>query len=181
MWSGMASSEIPNRMHEDKTPKTTLMVVIAVVAVLVIISASALLILTANSPEEDTGIRGPISILTNDDFIPENGVKSGSGTESDPFIIDGWTITLSKNGDWGYGAYVGWTTAHFVIRNLTVTKASMDTFEPDSSTGILMHGTSNGTVSGCRISNMSEGIEIIQANNLSILANTISDCYFGIQ
>ena len=34
----------------------------------------------------------PIYIDGNADFTPANGVKSGSGTQSDPYLIEGWDI-----------------------------------------------------------------------------------------
>jgi hypothetical protein len=45
----------------------------------------------------------------------------GSGTESDPFIIENYTI---EGTDEGYCIYIGNTTNHFVIRNCTVSNAS---------------------------------------------------------
>ena len=39
--------------------------------------------------------RAPILIVGNDNFTPANGVTSGSGTESDPYIIENWDINAA--------------------------------------------------------------------------------------
>src|SRR5439155_1003481 len=39
----------------------------------------------------------PIVINGNSDFNPSNGVTGGSGTASDPYMIQGWNISSSKN------------------------------------------------------------------------------------
>lgn len=60
--------------------------------------------------------RGPIEIESDADFTPANGVRSGSGTEADPFVISGWRIV----GTGKYGVEVKHTTAHFEIREVLV-------------------------------------------------------------
>jgi len=55
----------------------------------------------------------PIMILSDDDFTPENGVRSGSGTADDPYIISGWEIHATD--DKPYGIMVAGTTAYFKI------------------------------------------------------------------
>ncbi|MDI6917068.1 MAG: hypothetical protein QMC80_04655, partial [Thermoplasmatales archaeon] len=42
------------------------------------------------------GSHNPIRIWSNSDFTSENGVSSGSGTEADPYIIEGWDIDASQ-------------------------------------------------------------------------------------
>lgn len=153
------------------------------VIVLIIASASMYLVLINDSSESDSSVHGPIVVMTDSAFTAANGVTSGSGIESDPFIISGWTIELrdvTNTGSWGSGIYIGWTTAHFVIKNITITKPHMNITNPDSSTGILVWGPSNGTIVGCDISNMNEGIEIKEAHNLTIMDNTIRRCNYGI-
>ncbi len=58
----------------------------------------------------------PISIDGNDNFTASNGVTAGTGTPSDPYIIEGWIIdATSSNGIW-----IRNTDAHVVIRKLTI-------------------------------------------------------------
>lgn len=45
--------------------------------------------------------RGSVTIAHDDDFIPQNGVRGGSGTARDPFVISGWqmsSLTLRDTG-----------------------------------------------------------------------------------
>ncbi|MEN3009655.1 MAG: hypothetical protein ABDI20_01510 [Candidatus Bipolaricaulaceae bacterium] len=38
--------------------------------------------------------RGPIVILSDQDFTAENGVVAGTGTPTDPYLLVGWTIRV---------------------------------------------------------------------------------------
>lgn len=60
--------------------------------------------------------RNPILINGNAGFTPANGVTSGSGTESNPYVIEGWDINASS----ANGIEIRNTTAYFVIRNCYV-------------------------------------------------------------
>lgn len=53
-----------------------------------------------------------INIQTNDQFDAEHGVRSGSGTMDDPFVISGWTLNNLR---------IENTDRHVVIENNTVT------------------------------------------------------------
>jgi len=58
-------------------------------------------------------------IYINDDslFTPENGVTDGTGTESDPYIIEGWYIYVTPIGSC---IEIINTRAHFTIRNCSL-------------------------------------------------------------
>lgn len=164
--------------HTYRSKKAILSVV--VVFVLAIASASAYLAVMDDLSEGSLAFHEPITIMTDSHFTPANGVTSGTGAEHDPFVIEGWTIELSNSGGWGYGINIGWTTAHFIIKNVTIIKAQMNITQLDSSTGIIVWGPSNGTIIGCNISNMGKGIEIKEAHNITITGNSINGCYMGI-
>jgi hypothetical protein len=55
--------------------------------------------------------RADINIRSNDDFTPENGVRSGSGTADDPYEISGWNV---------FRLYIADTDAHVLIHDNTV-------------------------------------------------------------
>lgn len=59
---------------------------------------------------------GPISIIRDADFTFANGVTRGNGTPGDPYVIEGWDINAST----ADGISVSNTTAHFIIRNVTI-------------------------------------------------------------
>jgi len=97
----------------------------------------------ATSPEEDfeitvTGTSGTVSrsmsvpvqvfqryphtpILIDGDggFTSANGVRSGTGIATDPYVISDWDIDASTS-TFGSGILMRHTTAHFVIRNVYV-------------------------------------------------------------
>lgn len=82
-------------------------------------------------------LRDPIRIYGNSDFTAANGVTSGSGTSSDPYLIEGWEIAPPG---FSYGIVVQDTDAHFVIRDVYVWSGDIEL------TGILLDNASNAVV-----------------------------------
>jgi parallel beta-helix repeat protein len=74
------------------------------------------IISTDRSTNGDYTPHDPINIRRNDKFTEENGVTGGSGTEEDPYIIEGWEINGS-----GYGIRIYHTTMYFIVRNCRLT------------------------------------------------------------
>ena len=69
-----------------------------------------------------------IEITSDEEFTLANGVSSGTGTENNPYIIEGWNITVAT----GYGITIVDTSSHFVIRNCFVDGATeIDGFYPE--------------------------------------------------
>ncbi len=60
--------------------------------------------------------RGPIEIESDADFTPENGVRRGSGSPDDPFVIENWTIRGSAE----YAVEIEHARAAWVLRNVRV-------------------------------------------------------------
>src|SRR5256712_13227406 len=83
----------------------------------------------------------PILIRGNSEFIAQNGVTGGTGTASDPYVIQGWNITVCWQCPY-YGIEVANTTAYFRIFNVTV--SSLITAQP--ATGILLKNATNGGI-----------------------------------
>src|SRR3989441_4203159 len=96
-----------------------------------IVVASTLLAaasLSARGREAAGGIQGsategplaahpPISIEGDAGFTPANGVTGGTGTPSDPYIIEGWEINAFA----GIGIEIDNTSAAFVVRSVSLT------------------------------------------------------------
>ena len=59
-------------------------------------------------------IRGPIHIVSNDNFTEANGVISGLGTLEDPYIIGYWDI----NAENVHGIWIESTDVYFIIRSV---------------------------------------------------------------
>jgi hypothetical protein len=60
---------------------------------------------------DDRETRADINIRSNEDFTAEQGVRSGSGTADDPYVISGWNV---------FRMYIADTDAHVVIHDNTV-------------------------------------------------------------
>ncbi len=64
------------------------------------------------SPSEERASRNDITITGDTQFTPSNGVRTGSGTHHDPYVISGWQLRNLTIRD---------TDAYVVIANNTVT------------------------------------------------------------
>ena len=100
---------------------------IALVVVIAVASVSILSMLIYTGFFDSTYNHGPIRITSDQEFTEENGVTGGSGTEEDPFIIEGWRIGPSDV-DLGPEAAVVLikdVSRHFMIRNTDITGPNM--------------------------------------------------------
>lgn len=112
-----------------------------------------------------------ILIFDDSDFTALNGVTGGSGTASNPYIIEGWEIDASVM---GFGVYIAMTTAHYVIRGVHAYGSE--------SIGVALYGAPNGTVTGCVMDEGDVGMIAIECADLNISDNDISNqAYFGIE
>jgi parallel beta-helix repeat protein len=90
----------------------------------------------------------PIYIDGNAGFTAANGVTSGSGTESDPYIIENWCISASD----ANGIEIRNTSAYFTIRNCLVENGG------SSYCGVYLENVTNGEVKNATIENNRKGI-----------------------
>ena len=151
-----------------------------------------------------TVTRGAIRINNNSDFTWNNGVVTGDGTASDPYLIEGWEIDAFYNNDC---IYVGNTTKNFIIRNCQLEHAYKDNEPYFVGAGISFYNTTNGEVSNLSfrenyigvnlnntvnsnlremeiydgISGFSSGVNLRYDSDLNTLENImIRDCYNGL-
>ena len=121
------------------------------------------------SPES----RYEIYIHGDNAFTPYNGVTEGTGTQDDPFIIQGLSIDLTDMYRYG-GVYIHETSSHFVIRNVTIMlrESSAEHY------GIKLNGVHNGIVDDCRIIGPGKGIGVSFSSNVTITSNELAGEYF---
>ncbi len=92
----------------------------------------------------------PIRIDEDADFDAAHGVSAGSGTDIDPWIIEGYDINGTG---YGYCIYIGNTTDYFVVRDCYLHEAAGgigEPFYPDS--GLTFFYVQNGVANNNNIS-----------------------------
>ena len=123
--------------------------------------------------------RGPIHIVGNAGFTPENGVNGGGlGTENDPYIIKNWVISASS----ANGIDIRNTTAYFVVRNCVVENGWIAE-NGVNYYGIKLDNVVNGRVENCTCKNDDYGILLITSSDNNVLINNTceSNMWYGIR
>jgi len=105
--------------------------------------------------------RAPIVITGDDDFTEANGVRSGSGSEGDPFVIERWEIT-TEDAD---GISISDTTAHVVIRLCHIYWP--EARDPDNN-GIALSNAVNVRVEDCRFQGNYYQMNLIQGSQAGV-------------
>lgn len=134
---------------------------------------AALLIIVAASLVGWAAEHDPIVILGNSDMTEANGVKAGSGTADDPYVISAWEID-ARGGD--YGVRVENVTAFFVLRGLVIQGAT----ETDGA-AIRLGFCANGVIEECAILSSINGIEITASTSITVRETALSLTGMGVQ
>jgi predicted TIM-barrel fold metal-dependent hydrolase len=127
----------------DQKGIAPLIIAIVVVVVVVIASVGVYVVVRGgggggeNNPPSGTYSGGPILIQNDYQFTAANGVVSGSGTVSDPYIIENWVIDASGSN----GIDIQNTTTYFIVRNCLIRNSPMSTHG-----GIRVNNAANGIV-----------------------------------
>lgn len=119
---------------------------------------------------EDLLPHDPISIVSDDDLVAENGVISGDGTLGNPYLISGWTIDAQA----GVGIRVQEVSAHLLIRDCQIIG------DRQRGIGILLRQVSRTRVVSCSFSDLGSGIFVYQNPATSIEGNTVTGCRRGV-
>jgi len=106
----------------------------------------------------------PIFIDGNDDFKEENGVRNGSVTPNDPYIIENWEINAGSVN----GIDIRHTDAYFIIRNCYVHSGGLDggVYE-----GISLSYVENGVIADCICSDNKAGGIYINCSDAIFIDN----------
>jgi parallel beta-helix repeat protein len=108
----------------------------------------------------------PIYINGNENFTSANGVTGGNGTESDPYMIEGWDINASS----ANGIEIRNTDAYFIIRNCYVHDGNY--YDND---GIYFNNVQNGVVESTISMNNRIGVYLSSSNRNNLYGNNLSD------
>ncbi len=114
--------------------------------------------------------RGPISIRSDADLTPENGVVGGSGTSEDPFVIEGWRIngTLSL-----FGIELRSVSKYVVVRNCLIFSNSSDC------DCVVLHNASHITLENCVIEGGRCAV-LVKDSRVTLLNCTLRKSAYGV-
>jgi parallel beta-helix repeat protein len=110
----------------------------------------------------------PIYIDGNGGFTGPNattGVTRGSGTDSDPYVIEGWEISSFPSN----GINITNVDVHFVIQDCSVHDGA-----GARSAGIRLVSCSNGTIRSCNCSNSWYGIGLLNSGHHLLISSSNS-------
>ncbi len=147
---------------------------VALILVIAVSSVSVFSVLLYSGYFDSERKHDPIIITSDEEFTEENGVTTGSGTEKDPYIIEGWRIDSSgiEYGLEAAGILIKETLAHFVVRNVSLEGLNI--------AGILLKNVSNGRVENSMIIGHYEGIGVHDSIRCSIIRNRVTSCFTGM-
>lgn len=102
--------------------------------------------------------RGPIHIDGEADLTPENGVRGGSGTPDDPYVINDWVIVRADF----VGVRIENTQSHILVKNVVMA--------PDVVPGraFQLINVSHVTLENVRVSHATIGMELIDADHILV-------------
>ncbi len=117
----------------------------------------------------------PIFILGDDDFAEQAAAEGwpGSGTEMDPWIIEGYDIDATDHEN---AIYIGNVDEHFIIRDCLLYDAMIyEAFNPPHQwpSGIQLNNTNNGLIEGNEIFASGAGIFVKGAGDNTFVNNTV--------
>jgi parallel beta-helix repeat protein len=119
------------------------------------------------------GDRYPIRIEGDSEFTDKNGITGGIGTESDPYVIEGWGISCKD----APGILLADTSAHVLIRNVSIDGSGGYPYRYD---GLLLQNASNVVIEKVIVRNAWYGI-LVEKNGASRSNSvSISDCVVQI-
>ncbi len=95
----------------------------------------------------------PIVIIGDEGFTEANGVRMGSGTAVDPYIIAYWNVDVAST----VGVLIQDTSAYFVLSDLYI---HADAPSPSTSYGVLLQNVANAIVYSVTISGTDLGIAV---------------------
>ncbi len=131
-------------------------------AALLVVSAVAMA--SASTVARGASVRGPIRIEGNAGFTASNGVVSGSGTATDPYVIEGWDIDASISD----GIVLRNTTAPLVVREVTVHSGGL------GHNGMVLENATSVSVGNATLSFDASGIVVRSCRDIALTGNAVT-------
>jgi len=140
------------------------------VGVCLVFSGFSLVVLLSD-PASASGIHAPILIDGDANFTSGNGVTSGSGTPTEPYVIEGWEISDAQVNR----IEIRNTRSNFVVRGVTL-RANETRTCPPCGTDIAFVNITNGRVENSTLagSPFTGGISVSSSTELVLSNNDIT-------
>lgn len=151
--------------------------------VLLVIGLVLIGVYVTTRPKEPTTIVRPVSphvpiqIEVDGDFTTIGAghgcecVRSGSGSEQDPYLISDWVVNSTRDAN---AISMFGTTVYVTFRSIQVHG------EP-SSTGVYFESVENTRIERSLISNSFVGVYVFQSRNIVLFNNTFAKDEYGVQ
>jgi len=110
----------------------------------------------------------PIRIVGDDDWATESRVSGGSGTSSDPFVIEGLQIAPPNM---VVGIAIQNTRAHFLVRGCCFSNCS---------SGVALYNVSNARIEDNIFVDNGIGVTVSYSSDCSVVRNNISRSIIGV-
>ena len=168
--------------------------IIVAIIVVAVVAGIGIYVITRGGENQPSGGRAhshdPIYIQSDDNFTAANGVVGGSGTQSDPYIIENWAIS-AENTD---GIWIRNTTAYFIVRNCLMGSRHYNGIYLDNVKNgrienntcennwydIVLFSSSYNNLTSNTCSGINEGIDLIFSSYNNLTSNTCENKYWGI-
>jgi parallel beta-helix repeat protein len=158
-------------MSEARRARNARRAVLVAICITAVLSLSALSIPFLVRPGETPRkaivsytVHSPIVIMDDSEFTSANGVTGGSGTASDPYIIEGWEIDATS-GMYGVAIMVTGTTAHYVIRGVHASGSGAICID--------LEAAPHGIVENCIVESAMIGIAVMNSQDVNITGCTV--------
>lgn len=162
----------PAKNDNSGAKSKTRLLVAAVLIVAAILIIAVVLVVVGPKVGSQYSRHEPILIDGDSQFTRSNGVNAGSGSEGNPFVIDGWEISWERI----HGIEIRNADSHFVITNCSIHDIESD--DNHLSHGVYLYNCSNATVYNVAFRNIEgdHAISLYGCDNSSVLSNS---CILG--
>jgi nitrous oxidase accessory protein NosD len=163
---------------EESKKWSLAVVVVAVVALVVFATVGYMLV---REDDEETKPPSAVMEIGGSGLRTSEFVDHGSGTSSDPYVINGLDIELNSKTATTSGIIIAGVHDHLIVSGIRI---HADYIPPgygysNSFTGISMTWCTNVTILDCRFENLSMGIEL-RYSAVNISYNTFASCRLGV-
>lgn len=160
---------LPKELGKGRKHSSRVVILVVVLAAVLIIAAVAWIAVQSAEHTPKYVTHKPISITGNGEFTEANGVVGGSGTPSDPYVIEGWDINAAS----ATGIQIQNTTASFVVRSCFI-------HDEDEHIGLYLSNCTNGMLVDNTCSKNGYGIELWYSSNNTLDGNNCSNNGMGM-